>query len=314
LKKSFDWKRRKQEQSRKGGLRKKSLYDPNLGSGNWRKAEDGRYADHPAFRACRALQGAFQGAYITIGCMVEDFPRLRRSRKIEQIAARLTAAEIQASEALCTLRDEARKLLGWDERGKLKGPGEKFRFADALTVSFNRLNVTRNVSHPVFHACRRLEDAFVEMGAVAEDFPSIVRDKRTQAMARRLRAAARQASSASSILSQQALGLYSKGDKLRFAEAFATALNRTMPRDEKIFDLCWKEIEMRTDRSWEEIEMRVHRQSPPSQAQLRRKVENERGRKPFLPKDWKRLMRRTGLNKKLPTHREKRLQLHSAKA
>jgi len=234
--------------------------------------------------------------------MVEDFPRLRRSRKIEQIAARLTAAEIQASEALCTLGDEARKLLGWDQHSKLKGPGEKFRFADALTGAFNPS--TRNFNHPVFNACRSLQDAFTVMGAVVEDFPSIGRDKRTQPMARRLTAAARQASGAFTILSQQALGLYSKGDKLRFAEAFATALNRTKPRDEKMFDVCWKEIEMRTDRRWQEVEMRIRRQNP-SQAELRHKVEEARGRIPFRHDEWKRIMRRTGLNKKLPTHREK---------
>lgn len=181
-KQSSHAKHRKQKPISKGG--KRSLYRPELGSSNWRKAQDGRFADHPAFRACRKLQGAS----VSVRRMMED----RKKMKL-----RLAATAEQIDEALCVLGVEA---------ASLNSPSDKLRFAEAIVAAFNR---TRGM------------------------------------------------------------------------------------RDENVFRVCRREIQMRTT---------LHEK--PSQAELRHAVEQMDGIK-FSDEEWKRLGKRTGLNKKLPTFLQK---------
>ena len=101
----------------------------------------------------------------------------------------------------------------------------------------------------------------------------------------------RQLSRALDILAKQATGLKSLSDKLRFAEAIAEAADRTKDPDDDVERVCWRAIEMRT------------RGGNPSQIELRRAVETL-DRKIFPDLKWKRILKRTGLNR-LPTHREK---------
>lgn len=118
-KQSSHAKHRKPKPISKGG--KRSLYRPELGSSNWRKAQDGRFTLHPAFRACRQ----FQGAYVAIQRMTSDVKRIEQ--RITQIALRLEATEIQMDKALLTLSVEAERL---------KSPSDKLRFAEAIAVAF----------------------------------------------------------------------------------------------------------------------------------------------------------------------------------
>jgi hypothetical protein len=101
------------ERKAKGGRR--SLYKPELGASNYRKAQDGRFADHPAFLACRSFAGAFVG-----------LERMTESRK--KIMLRLEAITGQLDKALCNLRDEAKNL---------KTRSDKLRFAEAIAASFD---------------------------------------------------------------------------------------------------------------------------------------------------------------------------------
>jgi hypothetical protein len=103
----------KQKPGSKAG--KRSLYDPKLGASNYRKAQDGRFANHPAFLACKELAGVFVG-----------LERLTpKSRKID---SRLAAITGQMDKALCVLRDETKKL---------KSVSDKLRFAEAIAAFFN---------------------------------------------------------------------------------------------------------------------------------------------------------------------------------
>jgi hypothetical protein len=105
-------KKRKQKPSSKGG--KRPLYDPKLGSSNWRKAQDGRFADHPVFRACRKLQGASV-----------SLQRMMGSRK--KMKLRLAATAEQMDEAFRVLKIEATSL---------NRRGAKLRFAEAVAAAF----------------------------------------------------------------------------------------------------------------------------------------------------------------------------------
>jgi hypothetical protein len=105
-------KKRKQKSTSKGG--KRPLYDPELGSSNWRRAQDGRFADHPVFRACRKLQGA-----------LVSIRRMMGNRK--KMELRLTATAEQMDEALRVLKIQGTSL---------SRRGDKLRFAEAIGAAF----------------------------------------------------------------------------------------------------------------------------------------------------------------------------------
>jgi hypothetical protein len=110
----------------------------------------------------------------------------------------------------------------------------------------------------------------------------------------RLVATAEQVDDALGLLNGEANGLKGRSDKLRCAEAFAAAFNRIAgTQDKNTLRVCLREIMMRTTQH-----------EKPSQAELRRAVEAFDGIK-FTDEQWKRLLKRTGLNKQLPTQREK---------
>ena len=92
------------------------------------------------------------------------------------------------------------------------------------------------------------------------------------------------------ILRAEAKKVKSHGDKIRFAETVMAALDPMQP-DERVWRVCWRAREMLT------------RGANPSQAELRRAVEEE-GIK-FSDQEWKRLIKRTGLNRELLTHGQK---------
>ena len=87
--------------------------------------------------------------------------------------------------------------------------------------------------------------------------------------------------------------LRSPSDKIRFAEAMAAFFNPPKGPDEDVRCVCWRAIQMRTE---------LHQE--PSQAELRRAVK-QKDHKQFSDEQWKRLMKKTGLNKELPTHLKK---------
>jgi len=123
-------KKRTQKSISKGG--KRSLYRPELGSSNWRKAQDGRFADDPAFRACRKLQGASV-----------SLRRMMWNRR--KIKLRVAAIAEQMDEALRILKVEAT----W-----LKSRGAKLRFAESVAAAFfNRRSEKRD--EDTLRVCRR---------------------------------------------------------------------------------------------------------------------------------------------------------------
>src|SRR5262249_50475996 len=120
-------KNRKQKRTGKRG--KRSLYHPKLGASNWRVAQGGRFAArvasgkkkgaprYPVYSAYKKLEGACLG----LQRIVEDLNKLK-------ISLRLAAAVGELVEGLCILRDEATKL---------KNPGNKIRFSEAIESIFN---------------------------------------------------------------------------------------------------------------------------------------------------------------------------------
>jgi hypothetical protein len=192
----------------KGG--KRSLYNPKMGSSNYRKAEQGRFANHPAFAACRNLAGVS----IALQRLISGGDKME---------LRLTATARQLETALLCLL----------EAKKLKTPGDKIRFAEAMA---------------------------------AYRFPENIGGTRFSEAVKEIR------------------------ELCRIGEL----PDREKPPDENVWRVCWRAIEMRT----------TQRENP-SQAELRHAVEREEGIK-LSDEEWKRLIKRTGLNKKLPTHRQKK--------
>jgi len=101
-------------------------------------------------------------------------------------------------------------------------------------------------------------------------------------------------------LSQAATAANTPGDKLRFAEAVARIFVGGKEPDEKTEKACWLAIEMR----------RTDPKNPknrltPSQAELRRELK-DRYEMTFGDEEWKRMLKKTGLNKQLPTALQKR--------
>ena len=109
----------------------------------------------------------------------------------------------------------------------------------------------------------------------------------------RLIVIARQLGKALCDISDETKNLRSPSDKIRFAEAMAAFFNPPKGPDEDVRCVAWRAIQMRTE---------LHQE--PSQAELRRAVK-QKDHKQFSDEQWKRLMKKTGLNKELPTHLKK---------
>jgi hypothetical protein len=165
--------------------------------------------------------------------------------------------------------------------------GKRPLYRPALGSSnWRRAEDGRFADHPVFLACRKLQGVSVSLRRMIEN---------RKKMKLRLAAIAEQMDDALRLLNGEANELKGRSDKLRFAEAFAAAFNRIAGmEDTNTLRVCRREIMMRTT---------LHEK--PSQAELRRGVEALDGIK-FTDERWKRLLKKTGLNKQLPTHREKR--------
>jgi hypothetical protein len=105
---------RVRKQRSKGG--KRPLYKPELGVANYRRAQGGPFADHPAFRACKS----FYGVLIALR---------RMTANREAIELRIQAVKRQMDAALFVLQDEVTKL---------ETPSDKFHFAEAIAAFFSR--------------------------------------------------------------------------------------------------------------------------------------------------------------------------------
>ena len=136
--------------------------------------------------------------------------------------------------------------------------------------------------YPAYFACKKLEGALIGLQMIRDDLKKL---------ALRVSAITGQAEEGLRILRAEAEKVKSHGDKIRFAETNVAALDPMEP-DERVWRVCWRAREILT------------RRENPSQAELRRAVEQTEGIK-FSDEEWKRLLKRTGLNKQLPTQREK---------
>jgi hypothetical protein len=130
-----------------------------------------------------------------------------------------------------------------------------------------------------------LEGALIGLQRIRDDFKNI--PLRVSAVAGQIEEGLR-------ILRAEAKKAKRRGDKIRFAEAIIAALDPkgSGRSDRNVWHVCWRAIEMLTKRE------------NPSQAELRRAVDEIDGL-PFSDQEWKRLIKRTGLNRELLTHRQK---------
>jgi hypothetical protein len=104
---------------KKGSVKKgrHSLYDPKEGASNYRKAQEGRFSDHPAFSVCKRLEG------VAIG-----LNRIRGLKVSKKIKLLLDAVSSQMDGALNDLKSESVKLLN---------RGEKLKFSEAFNAYFD---------------------------------------------------------------------------------------------------------------------------------------------------------------------------------
>jgi hypothetical protein len=167
---------------------------------------------------------------------------------------------------------------------KFKGGKRSLYRPDLGGSNYRKAQDGRFADHPAFLACKTMAGAFVGLQRITPQ---------SRKIDLRLAAIREQMDKALCVLRDEAKNLKRPSDKLRFAEAIAAFFNPPKAPDENVWRVCWREIEMRT---------RQHEK--PSQAELRHAVEGDDGIK-FSDEQWKRLMKRTGLNKKLPTHRQK---------
>ncbi len=159
--------------------------------------------------------------------------------------------------------------------------GKRSLYSPDLGASnYRKAQEGRFANHPAFLACKNLEGVKLALQGMITN-----REK----IGMRTTAVARQIENALSILRDEVKKLGNRSDKLRFAEAIEAFFNPQKTPDEKVWRVCWRAIEMRS--------------MNPSQAELRRAVEKDGDT--FSDEQWKRLMKRSGLNKELPTHREK---------
>lgn len=101
----------------KSGPGKRSLYSPELGTSNYRKAEWGRFAYHEAFTACRKIDGALARLKHTASEL-----------KLRKLKARCGSIATHLESGLCMLGTKAIKLTS---------RGDKIRFAEAIAAFFN---------------------------------------------------------------------------------------------------------------------------------------------------------------------------------
>jgi hypothetical protein len=153
----------KQKSIGKGG--KRSLYSPKLGSSNWRKARDGRYALHPAFRAYRKLQGAKTALQLA----VLDLKQITQTKKVKQMNVRLSSTELQLGEALKMFAGEAKEL---------KSSSDKLHFAEAIAAASHRTkkpddNVERVCWRAVEMRTRGENPSQVELRRAVQKFDGI---------------------------------------------------------------------------------------------------------------------------------------------
>jgi hypothetical protein len=136
--------------------------------------------------------------------------------------------------------------------------------------------------YPAYFAYKKLEGALIGLQRIRDDFKNI--PLRVSAVAGQIEEGLR-------ILRAEAKKAKRRGDKIRFAEAIIAALDPkgSDRSDRNVWRVCWRAIEMLTKRE------------NPSQAELRRAVDEIDGL-PFSDQEWKRLIKRTGLNRELLTH------------
>ncbi|MCE0522044.1 MAG: hypothetical protein LV480_03955 [Methylacidiphilales bacterium] len=96
---------------------KRPFYDPKDGPSNYRKAQEGRFSDHPAFSVCKRLEG------VAIG-----LNRIRGLKVSKKIKLLLDAVSSQMDGALNDLKTESVKLVG---------RGEKLKFSEAINAYFD---------------------------------------------------------------------------------------------------------------------------------------------------------------------------------
>ena len=98
-------------------------------------------------------------------------------------------------------------------------------------------------------------------------------------------------------LSEAAIAATTPGDKLRFAEAVIRIFVPGKEPDEKTARACWLAIQL--------TNFRRGKRAKPSQAELRKALIARFGMT-FEDEEWKRMLKKTGLNKQLPTALQKR--------
>jgi hypothetical protein len=168
------------------------------------------------------------------------------------------------------------------EGGRKVGPGKRSLYRPELGASnYRRAEGGRFASHPAFVACMKLWGVFSALCVTST----------AKSTKRRLPALVNQMDKALGILRDEAKELKGRGDKLRFAEAIAAFFDPSNP-DGRIRRLCWRALEMRAARP------------KPSQAQLRRLLA-EKDKITWSDEGWKRVIKRVGINREFPTHRER---------
>ena len=149
--------------------------------------------------------------------------------------------------------------------------------------------------YPTYFGCKKLEGACIGLQRMLKPNKLLTKNGRDRDGGKNLEAriavVAAQLSEGLCILREEAKKVKGWGDKIRFAEGIIAAFDPGNP-DTKVWRACWRATEMRT------------RRENPSQFELRHAVEQKDGIK-FSDQEWKRLIKRTGLNKQLPTHRQK---------
>ena len=167
------------------------------------------------------------------------------------------------------------------DRGKV-GAGKRSLYRPELGASnYRRAQDGRFAAHPAFVACKKLWGVQIALGIASGNRMSKLR----------MAALANQMNKAMRLIQNEAQGLKSVSDKLRFAEAIAACLDPS-GGDNKMLRLCWRAIERRG-------------KSPTlSQAELRRLLETDE-EITWSDEEWKRVLKRSGLKWGFPTHREK---------
>jgi len=156
--------------------------------------------------------------------------------------------------------------------------------------NYRKAREGRFADKPAFIAMKGLAGVGIALGNMAK-----MSDQRTLALI--APAVARQMDRAWLKLSEAAKAATTLGDKLRFAEAVARIFVPGKKPDEKTERACWLAIELK--------KFKRGKASKPSQAELRKALIDRFGMT-FEDEEWKRMLKKTGLNKQLPTAMQKR--------